>query len=182
MTTLAPIDPLEMTEMIAALATYSGPAYVRMGKGGEAVVTQHGFEIGPARQLREGNDGLLITTGAVGHECLEAADELAPQGIRVQVLHVPTIAPLDTSVLMRSIYEHAHVLVVEEHLPFGGLWTAIVESMMHSGLHKRVHQAALPNHYADRYGSQREHWSRAGIGARQIAEQIRNMVGEKLHG
>jgi len=74
-----------------------GPVYLRVGKLPVPVVTDEDtpFEIGKAVQLREGDDVTLLTTGSMASETLGAADLLAAEGIKAEVLHLHTIKPLD---------------------------------------------------------------------------------------
>lgn len=182
MTIVAPIDPLEMVESIAALADWPGPAYVRVAKGGEPVVTEPGFFLGQIRVLREGSSCLVITTGAVGQEVLTAASIAASQGIDTMVVHVPTVAPLDELALLDLMANFTGILVVEEHLPNGGLWTSIVETVMRSKLHRNIHQASLPNRYAQEYGSQMDHWNACGLSSEQLVLRILSLAGGTTRG
>lgn len=177
MTVLSPIDPLEMQEAMSALVNWPGPAYVRVAKGGEPTVTEPGFTLGQFRILREGDSCLVITTGAVGHEVLTAATMVAGQGIHPMVVHVPTIAPLSETQLLGLLEKFTGILVVEEHLPNGGLWTSIVEAAMRAGVNRRVHQASLPNGYAQRYGSQMDHWQACGLSSEELATRIIALTG-----
>ena len=176
MTVVSPIDPLEMQEALSALANWSGPAYVRVAKGGEPIVTEPGFTLGNFRTLREGDSCLVITTGAVGHEVLTAATTVAGQGIHPMVVHVPTVAPLNEVQLLELLARFTAILTVEEHLPNGGLWTSVVEAAMRGGLNRRIHQASLPNGYAQKYGTQMDHWKACGLSSDKLAGQIFALV------
>ncbi len=180
MSIFCPIDPQEMREVIAALANTSGPAYVRLGKGGERIVTDPGFIPGQIRVLRQGSRLLALTTGAIGHECLSAADIVGAD--MVTVAHVPTVSPLDTEVVLELLGRHEVIVVVEEHLPSGGLWTAIVEAAARRGYNRRIHQASLPEGFATAYGSQRQHWQASGLNDEALARRMHQLLEEDSHG
>lgn len=182
MAVIAPIDPREMEEVISALALWSGPAYVRIGKGGEPVVTDRGFALGKLRVLKDGTDALVFTTGAIGHEVIRAAELLLTQKISIKVVHVPTVAPLDSEHVVDLVDGASPTFVVEEHLPDGGLWTAVVEAMMRAGSQHAIHQVSLPAGYARRYGSQADHWDAWGLSAGKLAERIAVEVIGVRHG
>ena len=93
------------------------------------------------------------------------------------VVHVPTIAPLNEAQLSELLEKFTKVLVVEEHLPNGGLWTAIVEAVMRGGLNRRIHQASLPNGYAQKYGTQMDHWKACGLSSDELAGRIFALAG-----
>jgi len=180
MSIFCPIDPLEMREVVAALSDFPGPAYVRVGKGGEPIVTEPGFIPGPPRILRKGSRILVLSTGAIGHECLAAADLM--EAGTVTVAHLPTVSPFDGEAVIALMDAHEFTLVVEEHLPSGGLWTAVVEYCARLGVQDFVHQASLPAGFATAYGSQRQHWEAAGLTGIQIAAQMRELMEESAHG
>ena len=180
MSIYCPIDPQEMREVVAALANTSGPAYVRVGKGGEPIVTDPGFSPGSIRVLRQGSRLLALTTGAIGQECLVAADNLGPDA--VTVAHVPTVSPLDTEAVLELIGRHEVSIVVEEHVPSGGLWTAIVEAAARRHHHHRIHQVSLPEGFPTAYGSQRQHWEASGLNDEALAKRMRQLLEEKLYG
>lgn len=182
MAVFAPIDPREMEELISALVTWPGPAYVRVGKGGESIVTDHGFSIGSTRVLHEGSDAVVFTTGAVGHEVLQAAQYLADRKMGVKVVHVATVAPLDSAAIKEILINEQTVFVVEEHLPEGGLWTTIVETAMRLDVHPRILQVSLPREYAQNYGTQAEHWKACGLDASSLARFISDEIHGDAHG
>lgn len=182
MSVVSPIDPLEMQEAISALANWPGPAYVRVAKGGEPIVTEPGFTLGHLRILREGDSCLVITTGAVGHEVLTAATSVAERGLHPMVVHVPTVAPLNEAQLLELLAQFTAILIVEEHLPNGGLWTSVVEAAMRGGLNRRIHQASLPNGYAQKYGTQMDHWMACGLSSDGLARRISAIAGGTSRG
>jgi len=182
MAVLSPIDPREMEETMTALADWPGPAYVRLGKGGEPVVTEPGFSIGPLRHLAAGTDLLVLTTGAVGHEALSATTEVNESGYSVSLVHIPTISPLDENSVLELIAHHPKTIVIEEHMPRGGLWTAIVESAMRHRVRCDLHQASLPPGYAQRYGSQMDHWRDCGLSKDRLVSRFKELVGGPSHG
>jgi pyruvate dehydrogenase E1 component beta subunit len=70
--------------------------------------------LGVARVHREGKDATIVCTSSMLYPSLEAADELAGDGIEVEVIDPRTISPLDEDVLIQSAIKTGHVLVVDE--------------------------------------------------------------------
>ena len=64
--------------------------------------------------LREGGDLTLVTWGAMTHETLKAADELAKQGIGAEVIDVATISPLDMDTILESVEKTGRLVIVHE--------------------------------------------------------------------
>ena len=131
MMVVAPADPHEMRDVIFELADYGGPAYIRVGKGGELDVTSllSPNSIGKIRQINNGHQVAILTTGSLLQECTAATTQLETLGLSVGLYHVPYIAPLDRPVINQLIDRYEFLVVVEEHLPHGGLSTAIAEIM-----------------------------------------------------
>ena len=64
--------------------------------------------------LREGSDLTLVTWGAMVHDSLQAADELAGQGIAVEVIDVATLKPIDFDTILASVAKTGRCVVVTE--------------------------------------------------------------------
>ncbi len=170
----APADPAEMTKLIEDLATYPGPAYIRVAKGGEPDITSslQPADIGHVRPIRGGSKVAVLTTGALLHECIAAVDSLAGTDWAPALVHVPFLAPLDVPAIEELAREYQVLLVVEEHLPTGGLTTAVSEIVATGVGQARVMRLGLPPRYASAYGSQREHWESHGLTSTGIASSI----------
>src|SRR5262249_20877104 len=101
MTVVAPCDAEEMVGVMEASLDYPGPMYIRMARGGEPVVSVgDDFEIGKATVLYRPMDRgyvLLVSTGAMSHNCLLSA--VALSGVDCALLHYHTIKPFDATAL-----------------------------------------------------------------------------------
>lgn len=174
MTISAPCDPLEMTQIIMQIAESPGPNYVRVAKGGEAIITNNlpNIYLGEPREISPGNKTALLTTGVLVHECLEAVEILKNQNSIPSIYHFPFIAPLNIESIINIINKHKNLIVVEEHLPVGGLFSSIADIIVKNNLNVKVHQLCLPNSYAVNYGTQKEHWRKAGLDSKSIAKYV----------
>jgi transketolase len=85
------------------------------------------FEIGKGLELMDGNDATLIGTGTVLCRACEAAELLLKDGIRVRVLSIHTIKPLDRELILKAARETGRIVTVEEHYLCGGLGSAVAE-------------------------------------------------------
>jgi 2-oxoisovalerate dehydrogenase E1 component beta subunit len=77
--------------------------------------------IGPAQLRREGGDITVISYGLMAHECLQAANDLAADGIETAVLDLRTLAPLDRDAILEAARRTGKVLIVHEDNLTGGL-------------------------------------------------------------
>ena len=130
MTIINPADALEARAAVeAAMQTY-GPFYMRFGRFACPIVTEgHKFEVGKGMQLRDGKDVTLIGTGYMVHLALEAAEELAKEGIDARVINIHTIKPLDKEIVVKAAEETGAIVTAEEHNIIGGLGSAVAEAV-----------------------------------------------------
>ena len=130
MTIINPADAAEAKAAVeAAMQTY-GPFYMRFGRFACPIVTEgHKFEVGKGMTLREGKDVTLIGTGYMTHLALEAAEELAAEGIDARVINIHTIKPLDKELVLKAAEETGAIVTAEEHNVIGGLGSAVAEAV-----------------------------------------------------
>jgi pyruvate dehydrogenase E1 component beta subunit len=82
---------------------------------------------GVARVARPGNAVTLVSWSRLVHVCLEAAEELARQGIEAEVIDVRSLRPLDEETIAASVRKTHHALVVHEGWTYGGVGAEIAD-------------------------------------------------------
>jgi transketolase len=134
MVVLCPCDVHEAKKATLAMAEYSGPVYMRIGREKTPVVTTVGtsFEIGKAQVFFEKDAAHetsvgIVATGTLVCDALHAAKQLQEKGIGASVMNMATIKPLDTDALEAFAAEHDVLVTVEEHQVAGGLGSAVAE-------------------------------------------------------
>jgi transketolase len=129
MTVLVPGDPVALAKLLPQVAEWSGPVFVRLNRNEVPVLFDDRYSprIGEAITLRPGDDVTLIGTGLMVSRCLEAAGELAGQGVDARVLEVHTIKPLDVGSVVQAARETGALVTAEEHSIIGGLGSAVAE-------------------------------------------------------
>lgn len=129
MIVLAPADKNEAFKATVAMAGNNKPVYMRLAR--EPVVSlfseDHPFEIGKAYVLREGTDISILTTGTMTYQGLMAAHQLAKDNISAEVIHVPTIKPLDKETILNSLKKTKRGVTIEEAQIAGGFGSAVTE-------------------------------------------------------
>ncbi len=90
----------------------------------------HVVEIGKAKVLREGTDVTIIAFSLVVKYALEAAEELAAQGISAEVIDLRTIRPIDRETLVESVKKTSRCVTVEEGFPFASIGSEIAAILM----------------------------------------------------
>lgn len=129
MTILAPCDAVEAEKATLAAAAWDGPCYIRFAREKSPVFTtaETPFAIGKASTFRTGKDVAIVACGALVHNALVAAEELAEEGLDVMVVNSPTIKPLDAKAILHAAETCGAVVTVEEHQVTGGLGGAVAE-------------------------------------------------------
>ncbi|KOR24545.1 transketolase family protein [Clostridium sp. FAM 1755] len=130
MTVICPSDAVETEAAIRSVADYNGPCYVRLGRSGVSVINdnaEYKFEIGKGIKLREGKEATIIATGIMVDAALEAYNILAEEGIKVNVINIHTIKPIDKDIIVNAARETGVVITAEEHSIIGGLGSAVCE-------------------------------------------------------
>lgn len=180
LTVVAPGDDWETECAVPALAALPGTTYLRLDRSSAGRTQREGeeFVLGQARRLREGTDATLVSTGGILSVTLSAADELlSKHGIRVRVLSMHTIVPLDVKSLEEAATETGGIVTVEEHSVHGGLGGAVAESLLESGVVPRAfHRIGLRSGFSSIVGSQDYLRAAYGMDAPSIVEAVRRLV------
>lgn len=179
MTVTAACDAEEMTRLMEATLDWPHPVYIRLGKGGDPVISrpERGFAIGKAIDMIEadatGCDVLLVGTGVATTEALAAAKALAAEGIRCRLLHFHTVKPLDVAALTEAAAAVRLVVTVEEHSVVGGLGSAVLEALSEtSSRPPPVKRLGIPDRFSARYGSQQALMKDCGFDAAGIGKAV----------
>jgi len=132
MIVINPCDDAEAKAAVYAAAEYDGPVYLRFGRLATPVINDtpdYKFEIGKGIVLREGRDLTIVATGLCVSPALEAAEQLAKDGIDAKVINIHTIKPLDEELIITSAQETGKMVTIEEHSVIGGLGSAVCDCL-----------------------------------------------------
>lgn len=180
MTVVCPADADEATRLMEQTRDWPGPIYIRLAKGGDAIVSkpEHGFKIGQAIVMRAPGDVLLVTTGIMLQRALAAADLLEAEGIAAGILHMHTVKPLDAETLLQAVRGTKLVVSLEEHVPSGGLGSAVAETLIDKlggGLPAML-RLSLPDRFMHNYGSQDSLLTKHELAPNSIAAAIQRAL------
>jgi transketolase len=180
MTIVAPCDADEMARLMPQTVDHKGPIYIRLGKGGDPIVSSdaHPFRIGRAITMATGDDVLLVTTGITLKIALEAAAALKMEGIAATVLHMPTVKPFDADAFLTHARRVDAIVSIEEHTILGGLGGAVAETIAEAGFDpaKRFKRIGLPDVFPHGYGSQATMMAAYGITAERTITVVRELL------
>ena len=142
MTVYVPGDAIETRAIMEWLVENPGPAYVRAPRGKTPVLldAQYRFQPGKSVSLRDGKDATIIACGTMVPRALQAADELAAQGIEARILNMSSIKPLDEEAIVAAAEQTGCIVTAEDHNIYGGLGSAVAEVLceQHPARLKRV--------------------------------------------
>ena len=126
-TVIVPADAIETAQVVEAVANHVGPCYVRLPRAKLPNVNgaDYRFEIGKAVIIRPGKDVTVIAIGVMVSRALEAAGELAKEGIDCRVLNMPTLKPIDEAAVVKAAGETGAIVTAEEHQEHGGLGSIV---------------------------------------------------------
>ena len=127
MVVLSPCDDAQAKAAVKAAYEHKGPVYMRLGRLAVEGVYENcdDFAIGKGKVLREGTDAAVIATGLMVQEALKAAELLESEGIRVRVIDMCCIKPLDVELVLAAAKDCGKIVTCEEHSVIGGLGEAV---------------------------------------------------------
>jgi transketolase len=167
MVVIAPCDSVEAEKATLSMATDKRPNYMRLAREATPIITTEKtpFEIGKAYVFAEGTDVSLITTGTMTYQAMAAAELLQKDGINAEVVHVPTVKPLDEATILKSARKTGAVITAEEGQVIGGLGGAIAEllaeehpvPMKRIGMRDRFGESGAPEQLIEHFGLDAKH-------------------------
>ena len=178
MVVVAPADSIEAEKATMALARDPRPSYMRLAREATPVFTTQKtpFELGKAYVLREGEDITLFGTGTMTYQCLLAADILEKNNFSAEVVHVPTIKPLDTATVLKSVHKTSLVITAEEGQRKGGLGGAIAEFLSET-YPVHVHRIGVNDEFGQS-GTPEELFKHYKLTAKDIAKKAEEAIHE----
>ena len=174
MIVVSPCDSIEARKATIALAKLGKPAYLRLAREKTGIMTTDDtpFEIGKA-EVFYSPDGIshvgVIATGALVRNAILAAKDLEKKGIKVKVVNIATIKPLDTEAVIALAKECKAIVTVEEHQVAGGMGSAIAECLSQNypvpiefiGVQDKFGQSGTPEQLIKHYKMDRDSISQA---------------------
>lgn len=131
MMVVAPADDVEAYAATLALAEHVGPAYLRVARLASPTIhdEDYEFDLYKGDLLRDGDDVTIVACGMMVPRALEAAEQLAQEGISAQVVNMHTIKPIDAELLVSCAKKTGKVITIEEGTIVGGLGSAVAETL-----------------------------------------------------
>lgn len=181
MRVVVPADSLEAKKATIAIAKNEGPVYLRLAREKTPVVTtvDSPFEFGKANLLWESDapQVAIIASGPLVYNSLMAAKQLESEGVKVLVLNLHTIKPIDTEAIISVAKRAGAVVTSEEHQISGGMGSAVAEVLAINypvpiefiGVNDKFGQSGKPEELMEYYG----------MGVKSVVEAVKKVLGRK---
>lgn len=178
MKVIVPLDANQVGMAIRWAAAHDGPVYIRLGRAAAEVLTAEkdaeSLQFGKAQVLRDGNDVTIIGYSYMAQLALQAAKELAKQGIDVRVLNMHTIKPLDVDAIKKAVSQTKALVTVEDHQVAGGLGGAVAEVVAQLDKHIPMKIIGVEDQFGET-GSSAEVMTSRGLTIDNIIQSATNL-------
>ncbi|MCG8507676.1 MAG: hypothetical protein MI741_00470 [Rhodospirillales bacterium] len=159
-----------------------GPVYLRMlrGKLPRLFPKEERLQFNRARQLSDGGDITLLSTGNCTEEALRATSVLEQRGIALTHLHVTTLKPFTDPKVVEAVSKPKFgVITMENHTRIGGLGSCVAEVMAENGIGRKLVRIGVDDTYAQ--GADFAYLMRKHeIDALSLVHRVEQLVGETL--
>jgi pyruvate dehydrogenase E1 component beta subunit len=124
------------------------------GDKGEVPEEEYFIPLGVAEVKREGTGVTVVSFGKILKVALEAAEELAKEGISVEVIDLRTVRPIDYAAIIKSVKKTNRLVIVEEAWPLASIATDITYNVQRNAFDyldapiRRVNSMDVPVSYA----------------------------------
>lgn len=176
---LYPCDAVSTVKLVAEMAKYQGIAYLRTTRPKTPVIYNNDeeFPAGGCKVLRSSPNDVVtvVAAGITVFEALKAYEVLSNEGIKIRVIDLYSVKPLDEATLIRCALETNRLIItVEDHYPEGGIGDAVASAVSKEGI--RVHKLAVND--IPRSGKPEELMDMFGISVKAIVQKVRQLLGK----
>jgi len=173
MIVIEPADAVETEKVVEFLVGHKGPAYVRMGRPDVETIYDHNykFELGKASVLKEGRDAAIIASGIMVQESLKAAEILEQKGLKVTVINMSSIKPIDAEAIIKAATTGI-IVSVQDHNIYGGLGSAVAEVIATKNLNVKFEIMGIKDMFTES-DSAEVLFQKYGLDAEAIANTVK---------
>lgn len=173
LTVYSPADPGETTECLQLILQNKRPAYLRLGKAGEAILHEpRDLTKGPLL-VREGSAAVaFVATGSILKSVLQAAEILSQRRIETTVYSCPVLSGADPD-QFKILWHWQKIIAVEEH-GFAGGFGSFLKELCPANVN--IQMCAIPESNATLVGSQEFLRKKAGMDPESLAQMAVKMI------
>ena len=179
MVVMAGKDEPELQRMMATAVKHPGPICVRYprgsGPGAPLLDDPEPLPIGVGESLREGDDVALVGYGYGVGVSMDAAEQLAAEGINATVINARFAKPLDSELILEAARRCGRVVTVEDGARMGGFGSGVLEMLQDHGCHVPVLRLGIPDRFIE-HGKREKLLELLGLDGPGIARSVREFV------
>ena len=171
-----PADAASCTAISREILKYTGPAYLRIGRGSVEKVfdENYTFRIGKANLLDDaGTDVAVICNGCAVARVLRARELWKADGIRARIIEMPCVKPIDEEAILNAVKDCGVIVTVEEHNVIGGLGSAVCEVVCKAENPCGVTRIGIDDIYTES-GPHNELLDKYNLSPKYIADVVKN--------
>jgi len=174
-----PADFNQTKILIEKITNCNTPIYLRITREPTEVFIKRNssFTIGEAQILKEGSTATIVSAGPLLAEILKAAAALEKFKIKLEVINLHTIKPLDEKTIIRSLSKTKKLIVVEDHQLFGGLASSIFSSLKNLNFMYKCMSLGINDQFGATAGTYIELLKKFSLDSNSLIKKIKNFVG-----
>lgn len=176
-----PSDSIMAGELAKTTYKSPGPKYVRFDRGGLPLIYRNkpiNIEDGLI-ELKTGADICIIATGNMVERALEISKELSKNSMKVGVVDLFRLKPLNESRLLELIERSSRIATLEEHFVTGGMGSSIAELMVDNGVVRPMMRLGICDKYFFEYGGRERLHSLNNLDLDNLVRRLSNWVQER---
>ena len=154
MTIYSPASPFEVEACVEDILSNKSPAYLRLGKGGEKELHKtKDLNVSEPILLNQGNEGFIVSIGALTFMVLEISQQLQAHGINPTIYSMPKITKHSVKLLLETVQD-SYLLTIEEHILSGGFGSWILEEANLGKFFAKISRIGINNSFTESFGDQ----------------------------
>lgn len=177
-TVLYPSDANQTAKLVPQMADRGGVVYMRTTREATPVIysSDEEFMIGGSNVVYSSDEDqiTIIAAGITVHEAIKAIDKLASDEVKIRLIDIYSIKPIDRKTLEDAASVTDYFITVEDHWMEGGLGDAVVDVFANNDLNPQIHKLAVSDMPAS--GSPSELLNAAGIDSESIVGQVKRIL------
>jgi len=179
LTIFAPADQIETRWATREAIKLKSPVYLRLGKKGEPDIHRQppSLKVGKGNFVKKGKDFVVIATGNIVFNALEAVKILEKEGLKGSVISMHTLKPIDKKLIQKLALTTKYLITVEEHSILGGLGGAVAEIVSQmSTIKAKLLILGLPDNFPQKLGSHTYLRDIYGLSPKKISQRIKKFL------
>ena len=178
-TLIVPSDGKEVRGALKAVFDHKGPVYLRLCRNPmlEVPSDHREFTIGKGYEVFPGSEVTVVAIGIMVSRAVEAALRLKDDGISCRVVAMPSLKPIDRSLIVKAARETGALVTAEEHNIYGALGSAVAEVLVEE-FPVPMERVGIQDVFAES-GTYDGLLEKYGLGVSHIIDKVKRVIRRK---